>query len=227
MLKIGLSKGTVLLLVLGLCFGSFKAGEWFTLGHDQKLSQEYTATQKLMVQVQNENADLVKKLNSAERNFQIQLEAKKNLVNHLKILQDYNAELTQNMSLYQTVAGTPSRSKQGVLVKNFQVHPASEPQTFRYSVLLAKKVSGQEMVQGAVSMVITGKIGDKSILLPVKYVNSGREDGLPFQFQHFQELSGELGLPKDFIAQEVLFKIKPDKGLPSLRQQFPWMVDNA
>ncbi len=138
-------------------------------------------------------------------------------------MQEHNAELTQNIALYQTVKGTPF-PQQGVLIKTFQITSASEPQSFRYSVVLAKKSSGQELVHGAVTMVIMGKIEDKAILLPVKYVDSGREDGLAFQFRHFQELKGELGLPKNFIPEEIVLRITPDTGAAPVQQSFPWVL---
>jgi hypothetical protein len=120
------------------------------------------------------------------------------------------------------VAGKPDIAV--VEMKTFQVYPTPDPQTFRYSIVLSKTENAHAMVQGAVTMVIVGNIGEKVIFLPVKYENSGREDGLGFQFHHLQELSGELTLPPEFVAKEVLVKANFDQDLAAFEQAFPWVV---
>ncbi|MFI4938488.1 MAG: DUF6776 family protein [Candidatus Berkiellales bacterium] len=212
------------LLLLVLCsfaayeFGIFRAnGEIFASDH------EIPQLKKQVNQLQKENAKLERDLIFAERKYQVEGQAKKNLGSYIKSLQEKNAELSQNMLLYQNVVGR-APINQGVQLKMFQVFTTSDPQAYRYSVLLVKKASHQEKIQGAVSMVIVGKIEDKIHLLPVKYVDSGRDDGLAFDFRHFQALEGELILPANFKADEVIFDIKPDNGWPTFQQRFPWQV---
>ncbi len=170
-----------------------------------------------------QNADLKRHLVHMERNYHIQVEAKKNLAEHLKTLQQHNSELTQNVTLYQSVTGT-RLTQQSVNIKAFQVYPTATKNAFRYLVVLTKEMSGRELIQGGVSMTIIGRIGEQPIFLPVKYVNSGRQDGLAFRFRHFQELSGELSFPENFVPEEVLFKVKPDKGAVPLEQKMPWSL---
>lgn len=171
-----------------------------------------------------ENNQLRQKLLVLERNYQIQQEAKKNLAHHLKVLQEQNTELTRDMALYQTIAGTSSVG-QGLQIKAFQVFRMPEPNTFRYLLVLSKQAAPQKYAKGAVMMTILGMINDKPIHLPVKYVDSGRDDGLAFKFRHFQELTGELSFPEGFVPQGVLFQVNPDSEWPHLQQQFPWVTD--
>lgn len=215
------SLGTLIGVVILVAFLSYKMGtsQRAVLPSGDNLS----SLKEQLTTLQTSNEELRKELIYAERNYHIQVEAKRNLGEHLKSLQQHNAELMQNMTLYQTVTGT-QLTKQSVKIKAFQVHPAGAKNTFRYLVVLSKEMSGRELIQGGVAMTIVGKIGDQPILLPVKYVNSGRRDGLAFKFRHFQELSGELSFPEQFIPEEVLFKIRPDKGGAFLEQKLPWSL---
>lgn len=222
----GLSWGGIVgLLILGMVAG-YKWGFKKHTAYFQELT-----TQLLVLKEQN--ASLVRKTEELqqtqallEHDLQIQIEAKKNLASHLRNLQAHNIELGETMALYQTVTGAKATT-QGVEIKTFKALPLAEPQTFRYSIVLSKKIASHEFAKGAVSMVIMGKINDIAMLLPVKYVDSGRNDGLPFQFRHVQELSGELSLPPGFLAEEVLLTVKNDTNNENFQQQFAWLPPEA
>jgi hypothetical protein len=174
----------------------------------------------------NVNFELRQQVVRLERDNQIQLEAKKNLANHLKALQEQNTELTRDMALYQTIAGTSSVG-QGLQIKAFQVFRMEGENTFRYLLVLSKQAAPQKYAEGAVTMTIIGMVDQKPIHLPVKYVDSGRVDGLAFKFRHFQELTGELSFPQGFVPEGVLFQVTPDSEWPYFQQQFPWVTDTG
>lgn len=175
--------------------------------------------------LQKEKEALQQKLIVAERSYQIQMEAQKTLGNHLKTLQQQNTELLRDMALYQTIAGTPATG-QGLEIKAFHLYATEQANTFRYLLVLSKQAAAQKYVQGAVVMTILGHIGDRAIQLPVKYVDSTRDDGLAFKFRHLQELAGELSFPPQFVPEEVVFQVNPDKDWPALSQNFPWVLEN-
>ncbi|MGE3320344.1 MAG: DUF6776 family protein [Candidatus Berkiella sp.] len=218
-----LSIGTCLVMLIIVGFVTYRAGL-----KAKKIQEQSVTTQSALLeqvkQLSDENARIQKELIIAKRNFEIESEAKKNLGGYLRTLQANNAELSQHMNLYQTVSGTVP--KQGVQIKNFQVFPNGQD-SYRYLVVLSKQFASAEHIEGLVTMVIIGRVGDKTMLLPVKYVNSGSNDGLSFKFRYLQELSGELSLPPQFVAQSVLVTLKPERGWPTVQQQFPWSVDTS
>lgn len=158
-----------------------------------------------------------------EHNYQIQLEAKRKLAEHLSSLERQNAELSQKLMLYQRLTQNDSKPCT-IKVKAFRVFSTGESNTFRYVVVLTKEVSDQVLSKGEIMMTIVGKIGDQCLHLPVKYVNSDRKEGLGFKFRHFQELSGEIVFPEHFVAEEILFKVKPEQGTAMVEQTLPWHV---
>ncbi len=188
----------------------------------QDVSQE---VKNYVVQLQKENNQLQKDLIAAKRNSQIQVEAQKTLGNHIKTLQQQNTELKRDMALYQTIAGNKAEN-QGLEIKSFQIYESEKPNTYRYLLILSKQAAPQKYVEGAVKMVILGRIGDKSIELPVKYVDPNRTDGLGFKFRHLQELAGELTFPDRFVPEGVQFQVTPDKEWPQLQRHFAWVTDN-
>jgi hypothetical protein len=76
-------------------------------------------------------------------------------------------------------------------------------------------------------MTILGRIGKKSIFLPVRYENSVKVDGLGFKLRDFHEFAGELSLPAGFIPEAVSFKIASENGKLNTQQQFPWKIANT
>src|SRR5579872_841185 len=157
-----ISVGSMVILVVAAGFISYKYGL-------KKSKQDVVILQEQIATHLAEKTKLQEELKLTQQNYQIQLEAKKNLAAHIKSLQDHNSELAQNMNLYDAVTGKSELP--GVEMKTFQIYPTGDAQTYRYSIVLSKMDNAQSMIQGALSLVIVGNIGEKVIFLPVKYVN--------------------------------------------------------
>lgn len=220
------SLGTLFGIISIVLYFSYNAG--FLSGKTKipELQDADPKVREFIDDLQKEKVALQQKLIIAERNYQIQVEAQKTLGNYLKSLQQQNTELMRDMTLYQTIAGTPATG-QGLEIKAFHIYATLQPHTYRYLLVLSKQAAAQSYAQGAVKMTILGHVGDKPIQLPVKYVDSTREDGLAFKFRHLQELAGELSFPEQFVPEEVVFQVMPDKDWPSLSQNFTWSIENA
>lgn len=222
--RVSLGTCVILLVIVGVV--TYRAGLKAKPVTSQALMTKASELEQQVQQLTEENTRIQKELIIAKHNFEIESEAKKNLGSYLRTLQANNAELAQHMNLYQTVSGVMP-VKQGVQIKNFQIFPNGQEHNYRYLVVLSKQFASAEYIDGLVTMVIVGKVGEKTTLLPVKYVNSGSEDGLSFKFRYLQELSGELTLPSQFVPHGVMVTLKPDRGWPSVQQQFPWSVDDS
>jgi len=199
----------------------------YFLGHSRGMSkldlhQDYQNLSKELQQVKKERTLLQEKLNIAERKYRIQLEAQKNLDQHLKSLQFQNSELSHHMALYQTVTGT-ELIEHPIQVKAFNVIPLEKSNTYRYAIMLTN-TSGTDWLKGIVTMDIHGLVNDQPRVLKVKYVNAERDQGLAFKFQYFQELTGEVALPELFIPESVTLNIKEAKINSILKESFPWSV---
>ncbi len=218
--------GSVFGIIAIVLFVSYNAG--YLSGKTSQAEQPVPTTMPIsdtMADLQKENNNLQKELLSAKQNFEIQAQAQKNLNNDLMALQQKNTELTRDMALYQSLAKSPTHT-QGVEIKSFQIFQAEESNSYRYLIILSKQVAPQTFVQGALRMVIQGKIGDRTVELPVKYVDSTRADGLGFKFRHLQELAGELSFPEQFVPEGVQFSVVPDKDWPQFQRHFSWVTDN-
>lgn len=223
--RVSLGTCVILLVIVGVV--TYRAGLKAKPVASQSIETKSSALEQQVQKLTEENIRIQKELIIAKHNFEIESEAKKNLGSYLRTLQENNAELAQHMNLYQTVSGVMP-VKQGVQIKNFQIFPNGQEHNYRYLVVLSKQFASAEYIDGLVTMVIVGKVDDRTTLLPVKYVNSGSEEGLSFKFRYLQELSGELTLPAQFVPHGVLVTLKPERGWPSVQQQFPWSVhDNV
>jgi hypothetical protein len=171
-----------------------------------------------------ENAQLKEQWLATQQQYQITLEAKKNLEAYLMLVEKNNAAMTRDLAIVHTVKG-PLEPKAEFKIAHFQIFPTQQTRTFRYMLLLTRQGPGSARSErGSVSMVIQGRMGKKLIFLPVKYEESVHIDGLGFQCQDVQELLGELTLPAQFEPMEVLFKIRTDEGGEQSQQVFPWQT---
>lgn len=218
-----LSWGTVMLLLAVMASVSYKLGLIKKSEEYDLLQQQVAVLQQEVEHFREQNAHLQQQLATAQYHYQIQMEARKNLGDYLKSMEQHNAELTQNVNLYQSVSGKLPLN-QGIEIKTFHVFPSQE-NTFRYLLVLSKQVASTEYITGAVAMTIFGHIDEKPIVLPVKYVDSARNDGLAFKFRYLQELSGELTLPEKFVAEKIALKVMPERGWPHFQRQFPWRME--
>ncbi len=216
--------GTLFGIISLVLFVSYNAGFF-----GAKLSQPQASTADnppaLIEALQQENTLLQKELIGTKRKYEIQTQAQKNLGEQLALLEQKNTELNRDMSLYQTLAKSHQGGK-GIEIKSFQVFASDVPNAYRYLIVLSKESSPEKFAQGAVRMVILGRIGDREIQLPVKYVDSTRADGLGFKFRHLQELAGELSFPDQFEPHGVQFSVIPDKEWPQYQRHFNWATDN-
>ncbi len=211
------SLGTLFgILSLALYVG-YKAG-FLKARQEDALFISDTHASKAASPLQKENTQLREKLINIERDYQLQIAAKKNLESHIKQLQKHNTELTQEVTLYQSLTGTVAIS--GVQIKTFRTFSTPDPRTYRYLLILSQSAARRD-VQGVINMTVLGKIGSQEIRLPVRYVDSGGGSGLSYKLRHLQELTGELTFPDQFIPQEVLLQVNP-KGGSSFQQQLPW-----
>lgn len=168
--------------------------------------------------LRQENESLKQLLATEKQNNQIQQEAQRNLSQHIKALEQYNSELSQDVALYERIRGAPS--KKNVEIKTFHIFSTNSENKFRYLLLLSKDSNPEQLTQGSVQMKINGRIGMENIELPVRYADASYQ-GLAFKFRNFQELSGELSFPDGFVPDSVSFDIKPLTG-GHFQQQFPW-----
>lgn len=157
------------------------------------------------------------------QNYQIQLEAKKRLTEHLKQVEAKNLELSKKLSLYDRLTQNEA-SLPLVKINTLQLFSTKMPHKYRYVVGLAKETPDPSLVKGALAMTIMGKIGEQDLLLPVKYVESDRKEGIGYAFRHFQELSGEITLPAQFKAAAIQLRVKSDDNAVEKEQVFSWQT---
>ncbi|MBS0288482.1 MAG: hypothetical protein JSS07_00420 [Proteobacteria bacterium] len=215
--------GTLFGAITLALFISYNAG--FLSGKQSGIPLDETLIEKEKITTLEKEKDVLQKeLIVAKQNYQIQVEAQKSLSNLLKELEEKNTELMKDMALYQSLnKGSATR---GLEIKSFQIFATEQPNSYRYLLILSKQADPQKFVQGTISMTILGKINDKSIDLPVKYIDSAQDHGLSFRFRHLQELAGEITLPEKFVPQGVQCQVIPNNEWPQFQRHFSWVTDN-
>lgn len=216
--------GTLFGVVTLVLLVSYNAGYLSAKATPSTKAQPLHIENDTLAKLHDENKQLQTELITVKRNYEIGIQSQKSLQNDLSLLQQKNTDLTRDMALYQSLAKTSH--VQGIEIKSFQIFEGDKPNSYRYLIVLSKQSSPQKFVEGALRMVIQGKIGDEAIDLPVKYVDSTRADGLGFKFRYLQELAGELSFPEQFVPQGVQFSVIPDKDWPQFMRHYSWVTDN-
>jgi septal ring factor EnvC (AmiA/AmiB activator) len=121
-------------------FFSYKAGFSELSFNEETAPLEQDSTiEETIAHLQKENTQLKRKSLSMERHYHIQVESNKNLTLHIKKLQQNNAELSRDIALYQSLAG--SLPGKGIHINTFQIFATEDVQKFRYFFILAKNAS--------------------------------------------------------------------------------------
>ena len=145
-----------------------------------------------------------------------------NLREYIESLQGENATLAQSADIYQALIQN-DKKQEHLKVRQFALYDTPKSNRVRYSLVLSKEGVSEISVSGSVDMALHGSVNNKLVSLPVKHFNLPEHQGLQYQFQHFQELSGELDIPAEFTPTHVSVRVhRNGVSAPIIQEWYDW-----
>lgn len=224
-IRIGL---TIVIVVAFLMISSFSYKTGFYQGVEEweKQSRAIHNLKRAVLEFQSENQNLKKENISLLQQKTIKETENLNILEQLKQLTLENTELKEDKLLYQSVMEAPRSN--ALALKQFHLYPGERPNHFRYQLLLTSLLMHKKLMQGEVTMAISGKLGDREISIPLRYLpESVPSKQLGFAFKQFQELSGTMVLPTDFEPKFIVVSIVTHTTPKvNISQRVPWFVES-
>ena len=117
--------------------------------------------------------------------------------------------LEEEVAFYKGIM-SPEDGEAGLKIHSVDITPTDNPAEFHYSVVLAQVKTNSKTVRGRVQVAVTGIQDGETVTLPLAALSDEVDsDGPEYRFRYYQEISGGLRLPQDFIPEQVQVVLKP------------------
>ena len=216
---------TILLLLLwATCVWSAYHYGWNEAAHlfDHEFQKSKPLYDRLK-DVVGKNRDLQARMAIFERTAQVNREAKAGLVQEIRDLQQQAAELREEISFYKLII-SPENSSKGLGVYSLRVTPAAE-NLYHFKMILTQAGESDTLAEGDVDMTIKGVLNGQAEHLRLSDIQVPEDKALTYRFQYFQELTGSLQLPEEFVPREVVVELTQngDDEIENPVKRFDWL----
>jgi len=220
--------GWLWLLLLGAGF----AGGWYAhveFGHveqvtvDSHLVAQVEAQKQEIASLQQEREQTGQQLIELRRASQIDKETMEKIKVEVKQYQDERMKLEEELTLLRGLVTNSKKS--GLLIRDLRLEKGEGRRAFRYHFTVAQVVENQAEIKGVIAFTLEGKKDGKKNSLPLKEATTDKLESLKMRFRHFQDLDGELVLPKGFEPESILIEVQPEGDIPALSRRYDWKVN--
>ena len=145
----------------------------------------------------------------------------------LRLLENENARLKEDLSFFESLLPTPANTK-GVVIRSFRLQalsvserengrepgrksnrkPGDEPQALRYRLLVQQSGRPDRDFVGAVSLTVSLQQGGRPWVLQLPDAAIPDAGPSPLSFRHYQRVEGTFELPEGAVVRSVLVKIQ-------------------
>ena len=216
-LLIALLMSVIALLIIGFWFGDFTGGsrQLLIAQQQQRLDDLYSQTDQQLQQINFLTVEL-----------EIERQAGVYVQQQLKQLHEQNHDLQKQLAFYQKIMA-PELQAGGLEIDQFTITPTSAKRIFHYKLVLVQTQKTKRYAKGFVQLQINGIQGEKTQQYGLeKLTETPKLDKLPFSFQYFQILEGDLVLPVSFEPQNIVLAVILPTGkwqkYERLDRQFPF-----
>lgn len=137
--------------------------------------------------------------------------------------------LREELTFYKSLMD-PASVERGLQIAQFELVPGAADNQFTYHILLTQVEARRDWVQGDVRMEVRGQRRDGAgedtqQVLPLTELANVDPYPLKYRFRYFQDLSGELALPPDFLPEAVVVTVnRRGNRADNLQRAFDWSV---
>ncbi len=162
-----------------------------------------------------------------QRAGQIDHQAYTDLQGNLKNLQDEILELKEELAFYRGIV-SPRDTSPGLRLQSFRVEPTGQERRYRFTVVLTQVLKNDTVTRGSVRLSIDGLQNGIQKDLSLDDVTAKKVKELAYKFKYFQNIEGELTLPKGFTAQRVTVQVLPrGRDRDKIEETYDWPAEET
>jgi len=216
----------VFLIVLALvAAGCLAAGYYHGMGDQLNLADQRSELRDKVGQLQKQLSQLEEESAIYKHGSELERQASERVRKENISLQNRVSELEEAISFYKSIM-SPDKDDKGLRIERLELSSTSEKRRFRFKVVMTQVADNQSYIGGSVSLNLLGvRSGTKESISfdsLSKQVDAG---GIPFNFRYFQNINGEILVPRDFVPEQIEV-IAQSKGRKATRleKRFDWNV---
>lgn len=211
-----------ILLAILVCVGGWRL---YNYGYDkagydfEAFRAEHFSLAERVGTLERKNAALAEQNAALTQSASIERHAYEEVDDSLQSMQLEILELKEEVAFYRSIVA-PRESSRGLRIQRFKVDKTSQPNTFRYKLVLTQVIKSSRQARGKVEVDIEGLEKGRKRRYALAELSADKELNLEFKFKYFQSFEGDILLPKDFVPTRV--EVKVNAGATQLDKTYDW-----
>ncbi|MGB2739293.1 MAG: DUF6776 family protein [Cognaticolwellia sp.] len=222
--RLGTFRSAILLLAIVVIsvFCGYRIGNFYHSYQSQTLAQQQTRLDFLYQQL----VDKTQRVNILDVELEVERMANQRSQQTLKSIEQANFEVKKELAFYEKIMA-PEKAANGLVIDNVNLTKTESPHHYRFQVVLVQQLLRKRYAKGVIEISITGSLDNIPTTIPLSELPTLNKQDLPFSFQYFQIINGELTLPENFIPEAInvaaiLTKTKWQK-YNRIEQSYTWL----
>ena len=209
-----------LLMAGGVVWWAYDAGLSLAGFHRGQAESELAKLREQVATLQSENALLVSKAASNERQAQIEHAANLETTKQLKGLNEENIRIKEDLAFFQDLSLSGTRGTE-LSIQRFKIEHDALPGEYRYRLLLVR--SGQQRAkefQGHLQLLVNAQQNGRKTVVTFPQANAAAEDAAyKLNFKYYQHIEHSIQLPPDMLVESVQIRVfEHGVGEPIIKQ---------
>ncbi|MBV1909762.1 MAG: hypothetical protein KUG78_10610 [Kangiellaceae bacterium] len=220
---IGIGLASLLLFVTTFLVGRFLAVSDLA-ETKQNLQQLELKLKQTLGALDNVSESLVMQKQSA----QVDDLSNQELVNSVKIMQQTNSELQQELSFYRKIMA-PALDQDGLTVDSVQILATNKVQVFQIQTTLIQAGKQLQYLKGSAIIKFQGEMDGLVKEFDIRELGTFKAKHFQFQFKYFQNIQGFVELPDGFTVKSLTVTAKT-RGLrknQTAKKQIKWQPEES
>lgn len=157
-----------------------------------------------------------------ERASQIDRTAQTEVNESIRSLQDEVLELKEELAFYRGIV-SPQDDSRGLRLQSFRIDRAGSGRSYRYKVVLTQVLQNDTVARGTVRLTVSGTTEGREKELALEDLTADGVKELNYRFKYFQNLEGDMALPKGFKPLRATVKVIPSaRNSDPIEETFDW-----
>ena len=141
----------------------------------------------------------------------------------VKILGDRIHQLEEEVRFYRRLVA-PVETDEGFSIERLDIAKTRDPTRFAYTLVMTRTADQDQWVEGDLTIEIVGEEAGGERSLSLAELSEPRDYPIKFGFLYFEDFSGQITIPRDFLPKEVRVTAQVDTG-PRFERLFAWSVE--
>ena len=219
---------SILFISLGTLAG-FGFGYYHIHKVEESFKDSFSEQRILLTELSAENLELKRQVAILERSGLLDQRVNETDQKTLSSLRDQLATLEQDLSFYKNVI-LKETDNTGLMISEWSLKRTSKSNRYRYKLAVRQQdADGDTYLNGHVNVNLVGTQNGSNVVYALSEVSKEQEQtDIKLRFKFFQDIEGELILPKNFLPEYVnIFGVEINPVRKTIDRDYPWIEANG